>query len=62
MSLSKFLNKAKKILDWEPIFNFDQWLLSLKEKKYNFQDIIEENKKKRSIVNKFKKFFLKIKK
>jgi len=22
------LNKAKKILDWEPIFNFDQWLIS----------------------------------
>jgi|TARA_Y100000294_G_C8557001_1_gene337557 nucleoside-diphosphate-sugar epimerase len=56
------LNKAKKILNWEPALNFDQWLLKLKEKKLNFEYIIKENKRKKSLKYKTQRFFLKMKK
>ena len=55
------LNKAKKILDWEPLLNFDQWLMKLKEKKLNFEYIIKENKKRKSLKYKTQRFFLKMK-
>jgi nucleoside-diphosphate-sugar epimerase len=55
------LNKAKRILDWKPMLNFDQWLIKLKEKKLNFEDIIKQNKKKKTLKYKIEKFLLKMK-
>ena len=55
------LNKAKRILNWEPVQNFDQWLIKLKEKELNFEDIIKQNKKKKTLKYKAEKFLLKIK-
>ena len=55
------LNKAKSVLNWEPVQNFDQWLIKLKEKKLNFEDIIKQNKNKKTLKYKTEKFLLKIK-
>ena len=55
------LNKAKKVLDWEPMQNFDQWLLKLKKKNLDFEDIIKKNKERKTLKYKAKKFLLKLK-
>ena len=55
------LNKAKRVLNWEPMQNFDQWLIKLKKKNLYFEDIIKKNKERKTLKYKAKKFLLKLK-
>jgi nucleoside-diphosphate-sugar epimerase len=56
------LSKAKRILNWEPTFNFDQWLIYCKEKNLDFQDFKKQIQTKRSWKYKIKRKFFKLKK
>ena len=54
------LSKAKRILNWEPSFNFDQWLIYCKKQNLDFQDTKEEYQLKRSWNFKLQKLFFKV--
>jgi nucleoside-diphosphate-sugar epimerase len=56
------LSKALKILKWEPLFNFDEWIIFCKENNLNFDTEKEQYKSKKSLKNRFKKKMLKLKK
>ena len=56
------ISKAKRILNWEPAFNFDQWLIYCKEKNLDFQSIKKQNQVKKSWNSKLKRIFFKLKK
>ena len=56
------LSKAKRILNWEPSFNFDQWLIYCKKQNLDFQDIKKEYQLKRSWNFRLQKLFFKVKK
>lgn len=56
------LSKAKRILNWEPAFNFNEWLIYCKEKELDFQDHKKQIQAKRSLKYKLKRKFFKLKK
>ncbi len=56
------LSKAKKILNWKPSFNFNEWFNYCKGKNLTFENIKQKYKEKKSLKNKIFRFFLKIKK
>ena len=56
------LSKAKKILNWEPSFNFNEWYNYCKEKNLTFENRKQKYKKKKSLKHKIFRFFSKIKK
>ena len=55
------LRKAKSILNWQPNFNFDEWLIYCKERNLNFDEIKNKHKAKKSLIYKIKNIFKKIK-
>ena len=56
------LSKAKRILNWKPAFNFDEWLTYCNDKNLDFKDFKRKLKEKRSLIHKIKRKFFKIKK
>jgi len=56
------LSKAHKILNWEPLFNFDEWISYCKENDLDFQAEKDQYKSKKSLKSRLKKTILKLKK
>ena len=56
------LSKAEKILKWKPLFNFDEWMDSCKDRDLNFESEKEQYRSKKSLKNRLKKIILKIRK
>ena len=56
------ISKAKRILNWEPLFNFDEWIGYCKKNNLSFQDEKDQYKSKKSLKSRLKKIILKLKK
>jgi len=56
------LSKAHKILNWKPLFNFDEWISYCKENSLDFQSEKEQYKSKKSLKSRLEKNIFKIKK
>jgi len=56
------LSKAHKILNWKPLFNFDEWISYCKENSLDFQSEKEQHKSKKSLKSRLEKNIFKIKK
>ena len=56
------LSKAHKILNWKPLFNFDEWISYCKKNSLDFQSEKEQHKSKKSLKSRLEKNIFKIKK